>query len=133
MAWNITPSIEELQILGEAGLVLRDAGMMAEAREVFVGLQALLPRNEVPEILLGTTRFHERQFDLAIAHYRKALAVNPRSAFAYAQLAEAQFFSNNSNEARANLRKAVELDPSGEFGTLARNLTTLLEVSTQGA
>jgi Flp pilus assembly protein TadD len=133
MPWNISPTTEELQLLGEAGIVLRDAGMMTEAREVFVGMQALLPRNEVPEVLLGTTRFHERQYDLAIAHYRKALAVNPRSAFAYAQLAEAQFFNNDSNEARVSLRKAVELDPSGDFGTLARNLTALLEVSTQGA
>lgn len=129
MAWNINPTSDEIQILGEAGLVLREAGMLAEAREIFVGMQALLPRNEVPEILIGTTRFQERQFDTAIAHYRKAIAVNPNSAFAYAQLAEAQFFNNASSEARVSLRKAVELDPSGDFGVLARQLTALLEVS----
>jgi hypothetical protein len=50
------------------------------------------------------------------------LEKNARSAYAHAHLGEAYLFKLKKNEARIHLHKAIELDPRGDFGKLARTL-----------
>jgi len=127
MAWNIFPKPDEFALLGEAGVIYRESGKFREARDVFLGMQALSPKSEVPEILLGTVRFQEKQYEQAIAHYRKALALNPRCALAYAQIGEAYMASKDKANATMNCGKAIELDPRGDAGKFARNVLLLIE------
>jgi tetratricopeptide (TPR) repeat protein len=122
MAWNVNLSKEELALLLEAGFIYRDTNRFQEARDVFEGVQALLPQNEVVDVALGTVEFHQGHFDTAIKHYAKALEKNGRSAYAYAHLGEAYLFKLKKQEARQYLSKAIELDPRGDFGRLARSL-----------
>ena len=122
MVWNVTVSNEELSLLLEAGFIYRDRNKFQEARDVFEGVQALLPQNEVVDVALGTVEFHQGHFDAAIKYYAKALEKNARSAYAYAHLGEAYLFKLKKQEARRYLSKAIELDPRGDYGRLARTL-----------
>jgi len=125
--WTIVPSHEELTFLVEAGIMYRDAKNFQAARDVFGGLKALFPQQDFPEIFLGTVEFQQGNFDGAEAHYRKALELNPRSAFAYAHLGEACLFRKDKEAARTHLKTALTLDPLGESGTLARRLMEMTD------
>jgi len=124
-AWKTHLSKEEIGFLVEAGVICRESKNFQAARDIFAGLRALYPRNDVPETLLGTVAFHEAKFEEAEACYRRALDLNPRSAYAYAHLGEARLFRRDAESACACLKKAMELDPRGEFGKLARRLMEL--------
>jgi len=122
MSWNIEQSTEEIALLLESGVIYRDAGKLQEARDVFRGVRALRPSSEIPEVFLGTVDFQQARFDEAIEHYQKAIRINNRSAWAYAQLSEAQVFRGEIAAARITVKRALELDPHGEFGCFARTL-----------
>ena len=130
--WTVAPTKEEVAFLAEAGIIYRDAKNFPAARDVFTGLKSLLPSNEVPEVLLGTLEFQQGNFEGAETHYRKALELNPRSAFAYAHLGEAALFRKDKEKARAHCKTAVKLDPLGEFGKMARALMELTDRVTFG-
>jgi tetratricopeptide (TPR) repeat protein len=98
-----------------------------QARETFQGVLALRPRNEVAEIALAGLSFDEREYESALEHSMRAILMNPRSTLAYAQLGEIQIFQHKKQSARTSLRKAMELDPAGHDGTLARTLRILLD------
>jgi Flp pilus assembly protein TadD len=125
--WNVTPTRDEAALLMEAGFIYRESRRFSEAREVFTGVRALQPSNEVPEVALGTIAFHEGNHDAARRHYQKALEMNPKSAYALAHLGETEIFAKNKDAARLHLKKAVELDPRGSIGKLARGLLTLAD------
>ena len=125
--WTISPSHEEFAFLLEAGIICRDAKNFQAARDIFTGVRALLPQQEVAEIFLGTVDFQEGNFEGAESHYRKALELNPRSALAYAHLGEAWLFRKDKETARTHLKTALTLDPLGEFGKLARRLMEMTD------
>ena len=125
--WKVTPGRDETALMMEAGFIYREARRFNEAREVFSGVRALQPSNEVPEVALGTIAFHEGNHDAARRHYRKALEINPKSAYALAHLGETEIFAKNQEAARQHLKKAMELDPRGSFGKLARGLLALAD------
>ena len=127
MAWDVVASSEEIALMMEAGFVYRDGEKFEEARDIFRGMRALAPKSEVPEVALGTVSFQARDFEGAIAHYQEALKLNPLSAYAYAHLGEAELFRKDKKAARSYLKKALELDPKGEFGKMARSLTSLAD------
>lgn len=127
MHWNIDPSLEELQVLLEAGFVYREAGSFDHARDIFQGVRSLRPQSEIPEIGLGTVAFHQGKFDLARKHYLRALERNPDSAWAQAHLAELSLFERNKDKAREHADEAVRLDPSGPFGQMARDVVRLAD------
>lgn len=126
LVWDALASPEEIALMMEAGFIYRYSKRFHEAREIFRGVRALRPRNEVPEIALGTVSFEEGDFRAAIRHYTKAIALNPRSAYAYAHLGEALLFRKEEENARISLERALELDPNGEFGNLAGTLLAYL-------
>jgi tetratricopeptide (TPR) repeat protein len=125
MHWNINPSSEELAFLMEAGFLLRDLRKNEGAREVFKGVRALVPKSDVPEVALGTVAFQEGDFEAAEKHYRRAIQLNNRSAWAYAHLGELALFQMNQQKAQLYLKTAADLDPSGDHGKFARALTDL--------
>jgi Flp pilus assembly protein TadD len=130
MAWNVTPSPGEIELLMEAGYILRDAGRFDEARDVFRGVRALRPGSEIPEVALGTVCFQQGDFRAASRHYRRALETNPSCALAHAHLGELRLFEKDKDGARGHLKKAVDLDPRGPVRPLADSLLELVEVVT---
>jgi tetratricopeptide (TPR) repeat protein len=127
MTWTINPSKDEIAMLMEAGFLCRDAKKFQEARELFAGVRALLPKSDAVEVALGSVFFQQLDFDTAITHYQRALEKNPRSAYAYAHLGEAYLFKLEKEKARSFLQKAVELDARGNSGAMARHLLALTE------
>ena len=127
MAWNVRASQEEIAFLMEAGMICRDARRFPEAAEIFTGVRSLVPKSEVPEVALGTVRFAEGDLDKAIRQYEIALKLNPASAYAHVHLGEALLFGKKREEARTHLKRAVELDPRGKMGDMARGLTQYLD------
>ena len=125
--WGISPSKEELAFLLEAGVIYREAKNFQAARDIFTGVATMLPQHDLPEIFLGTVEFQQGNFDGAEVHYRKALELNPRSAFAYAHLGEACLFRKDKEAARGHLKSAMTLDPLGEFGKMARRLMEMTD------
>jgi tetratricopeptide (TPR) repeat protein len=128
MPWTINPSEQELAFLMEAGILLRDVGRYQQSREIFKGIRALIPKSEVPEVALGTLAFQERDFEAAEKHYRRALELNPRSAWAYAHLGELALFRLRKDEASVHLKTANELDPRGDHGKFGRALLELADM-----
>jgi tetratricopeptide (TPR) repeat protein len=130
MAWTINPPQEEVVFLMEAGFLLRDLQRYDEAREVFLGVRALAPASEVPEVALGLVAFQQRDFETAGRHYRRALQLNARSAWTHAHLGELALFQMNLEQAHTHFKSAIDLDPRGEHGRLARALTELADLIT---
>jgi tetratricopeptide (TPR) repeat protein len=130
MVWTVNVSNEELAFLMETGFLYRDLRKHQEACDVFKGVRALLPKSEVPEVALGTVAFQQGDFENAGKHYRRALDLNPRSAWAYAHLGELALFQMNKEQARLHLKTALDLDPRGDYGKLARSLLDLADAVT---
>lgn len=118
---------EQLSNLVEAGLACCTARRFPEARTLFLRVKELDPAQPLGEIGLGSVCFSEGDFATAIGHYRSALKVNPRSAYAYALLGESQIFKGEHANARVSLRRASEMDPRGPYGKLAQHLLRLLD------
>jgi tetratricopeptide (TPR) repeat protein len=128
MAWSIDTSKEELVFVMEAGMFYRDLRRFDDAREIFNGVRILAPMSEVPEVALGTVAFQDGEFERAGMHYRRALKLNPRSAWAYAHLGELSLFQMDKEQARRHLNSAIDLDPRGDHGKLARALLDFADV-----
>lgn len=128
MSWNVSPTNEEVHFLMESGFLYRDLGKFDEACDVFNGVRAMLPSSEVPEVALGTVTFRRGDFEVAARHYRRAVHLNPRSAFAHAHLGELSIFQKDKEAARVHLKTAMELDPRGETGRMARALLEFVDV-----
>lgn len=122
MAWNLNPSNEEVGLLMEAGIIYRESRRFEEAREVFHGVRALLPKSDVVEVALGTVSFQQGDFEAAGRHYRSALELNPLSAYAHAHLGELAIFQKDKELATIHLKEAIRLDPRGVYGKFARTL-----------
>jgi tetratricopeptide (TPR) repeat protein len=127
MAWTMEASSEELEVILEAGFIYRDAGNYDHARDIFVGIRAMVPASEVPEVGLGTVAFQQGEFAAAAKHYKRAIERNPQSAWAHAHLGELALFQKDKETARIHLKTACDLDPSGAFGAMARDLLKLAE------
>jgi Flp pilus assembly protein TadD len=118
---------KDLGNLVEAGLACCTARRFPEARTLFLRVKELDPAQPLGEIGLGSVCFSEGDFATAIGHYRSALKLNPRSAYAYALLGESQIFQLEHANARVSLRRASEMDPRGPYGQLAQDLLRFLE------
>jgi tetratricopeptide (TPR) repeat protein len=117
--------VNEVKLMLEAGCVYRYAGRFREARDIFQGVRVLLPTREVADLALAGVSMDEGKLDEAEAHCRRALELNRASAAAYAQLAEIQLLQNNSNSARQNLQRSMEISTNGPTAALARTLLKL--------
>lgn len=117
----------ELASLVKAGMAHRDSHRFKEARDAFLTIRALCPREPNAEIGLGSICFSEGRFEDAIGHYRRALHLSPCNPYAYALLGESQIFQGECSAARVSLRRAREIDPKGPYGRLGQHLLDLLE------
>jgi len=123
-------SKDEVVVLLESGYVLMDMGRFDDARDVFNGAIALLPKSEVPHLALGTLEFAMGRHDKALQAYRRAQALAPKSGLPRAHAGEALLFLNKPAEAVRELKAAIETEPDGDGARLA---LTLLEAKEAGA
>ena len=107
-----------LKLMMEAGYIYMGMRRFREAKQVFEGVAALAPDNEVPVIALGSVAFCKGDIKGAVAAYHQALKVDPTSLFAQVYLGEALLFSGKKDEGLALLKEVHKRDrkgPAGEF------------------
>lgn len=112
---------QHLQVMMEAGYVYIGMRRFKEARAMFEGLAAMAPDSDVPLVALGNVDFCENKLPLAMKHYHKALAIEPKSVFAKVYLGEALVFSGNHQEGIKLLNEVAKSDRGGA-GEFARAL-----------
>jgi len=135
MAQEITSGLvpvtkDEIIVLLESGYVYMDMGRFEDAKVVFSGAAALLPKSEVPHLALGTLEFAQGRHDKALQEYRKAQQLAPKSSLPRAHAGEALLFLSKGYEAVKKLNAAIELEPEGDGAKLAK---ALLEAKEAGA
>lgn len=124
-AGGLTPDDE--RVLYEAGYLLLKRGKIKAAREVFEGLVAMSPGKSLPYTFLGNTYFAEMKFNDAIQLHRKALELDAKNTLSLVHLGEALVASKQKDEGIATLKKALEQDPDGVNGKLAKSLLDAVE------
>ncbi|HEX8474461.1 MAG TPA: tetratricopeptide repeat protein [Pyrinomonadaceae bacterium] len=132
---DVKPADEELRVLLEAGFVLREAGKLDEAEEVFRGAMELLPQSDVPRVALGTVELRRGRFAEAQAACDEALRLRPESLYARVHRAEALLFQQSRAEAEAELQEIIEADPASPHSRTARALIEAADLicSAQGS
>jgi len=71
-------------------------------------------------------------YNNAIACLTKALSLNGQHAKGWCLLGQAQYYMGQYEEARSSLHKAIDLDPSGEGGRMAKESLEILEQISSG-
>ncbi|MEP6901862.1 MAG: tetratricopeptide repeat protein [Actinomycetota bacterium] len=117
---------EELRVMLESGLVLREAGRLDEAESIFQGLCRLVPQSEVPLVALSSIAVRRSNFDEALRLCEEALRQEPLSLFARVNRAEILLYQKKRNEAEAELREIIQTDPDSPH---SRTAHSLLEVA----
>lgn len=131
IAHSLVPTAKrEAVMLLEAGYLWMDMGRYDNAKDVFTGAAALMPKSEVPQLALGTLEFVQGKHDKALQAFRAAQRLNPKSALPRAHCGEALFFLGKDKEAEKELKAALDLEPAGDGARLAE---ALLEARKIGA
>jgi tetratricopeptide (TPR) repeat protein len=92
-------------------LVHEREGRGAEARQELQHLLDAEPGHVLANHLLGNLVFHEGLLDLAIEHYRRAVAVSVTFDLAYYDLGVAYYHRGNMPEAATAFRRCLEINP----------------------
>ena len=70
---------QDARLLLESGYLCMDMGQFEEARDIFVGCAALMPKNDAPQLAIGTLEFSQGKHQKALQAYRAAQKLSPRS------------------------------------------------------
>src|ERR1700732_3490388 len=95
-----------------AGLEHHRAGRLKRASAIYRKILNKAPDNPDALHLLGVVALSDRRPARAIQLIGKAIAVSPRSAEAYSNLANAQHAAGRPAEAHASYRRAIDLNPN---------------------
>lgn len=117
----------EVALLLETGYLYMEMGRAKEAEEVFTGVNALLPESDVPLVALGNLHFAQGRYQRALKFHQDALKLRPQSADAQAHVGEALLFLHKTDEGKAALQKAIEMEPDGQPAMFAKALLDALE------
>lgn len=120
-------STDDVVFLMEAGYIYLNMGRFKEAKEIFEGVIEMRPESDVPRVALGNVFHAQGKFLDAAKVHRDTLKDMPSSSRAHAGLAECLIFQKKTDEALTELKKAVELDPTGEVSNYARTLIEAID------
>lgn len=102
---------DELRAMLESSLVLREAGRLEEAENIVRGVRELVPKSDVPLVVLSTLAVRRGNFDEALKLCEEALAKEPTSVFARVQRAEVWLYQRKREAAERELREIIEAAP----------------------
>lgn len=113
---------EELRVMLESGLILREAGRLDEAEKIFLGVRELAPQSDVPLVALSSIEAMRGDFDGALQLCEEALRQEPSSLYARVNHAEILLYQKRSEEAEAELREIIEANPDSPHSRTAQSL-----------
>ena len=118
---------DQAMLMLEAAYLWMDLGKFDNARELLAGATALMPKSEVPQIVLGTLEFNQGHFDKALPVFRRAQQLAPKSSLPRAHVGETLLFMGKVNEAMKELKAALDLEPGSDGARFAEALIAAKE------
>ena len=113
---------EELRVMLETGLALREAGRLEEAEKVFYGVSELIPDSDVPLVTLSSIAVRRGDFEKALRLCEDALRQVPSSLFARVNHAEILLYLGKREEAESELREIYDNNPESPHKRTAQAL-----------
>lgn len=113
---------DELRVMLESGLILREAGRLDEAEKIFCGVRELAPRSDVPLVALSSIAVRRNHLDAALRLCEEALKNQPTSLYARVNRAEILLYQKKNAEAENELREIIETDPDSPHSRTAQSL-----------
>jgi tetratricopeptide (TPR) repeat protein len=117
------------------GHLLYENGKLAEAQRIFDGLLVLDANNPFLHAMLGSIYQKQQRFQFAYGHYTRAIDVFPQDIASLLNRGEILLRFGKFNEAAADFKAAVDLDPEQKnpYANRARLLSRLALESLQVA
>ena len=125
---HLQPSDEELRLLMESGFVLRAAGRLDDAADIFRGARELLPEADAPLVALGSIELQRGLPEAAQALCEEALRLRPDSLYARVHRAEAMLAQLNRAEAETELREIIAAAPDSPHSRTAQALLDVADL-----
>jgi tetratricopeptide (TPR) repeat protein len=115
------------------GHILYENGKLAEAQKIFDGLLVLDGKNPLLHAMLGSIYQQQQRFQFAYRHYTRAIDAFPQDIASLLNRGEILLRFGKFNEAAADFKAAVDLDPEQKnpFANRARLLSRLALESLQ--
>lgn len=103
-------------------------GRLDDARNIFEGITVLDDKNAYAFSILGAIYQKQENYDLAIMRYNQALTIFPDDINALTNRGEVRLKLGKFEEAAADLKRAIELDPNKQHpaANRARLLVSLV-------
>lgn len=125
---TVKTSDDELRIMLESGLVLREAGRLEEAEKIFLGVSEIVPESDVPLVALSSIAARRNNFDEALRLCEEAIRHQPTSLFARVNRAEILLYQKKPDEAETELRRIIEIDPESPHSRTAQSLLNVVQM-----
>lgn len=113
---------EDLRVMLESGLVLREMGRLDEAEKIFFGVHELVPESDVPLVALSSIAVRRGDLDKALDFCEEGLRCQPGSLYAKVNHAEILLYQKKRDEAEAELREIIETAPESPHSRTAQSL-----------
>ena len=120
---------EELRVMLESGLILREAGRLDEAEKIFLGVREIAPHADVPLVALSSVAARRGNFEKALELCDEALRCEPRSLYARVNHAEILLYQKRRAEAETELHAIIEADPDSPHSRTAQSLLEVLQMA----
>lgn len=124
----VKTSEEELRVMLESGLILREAGRLDEAEKIFLGVRELAPRSDVPLVALSSIEARRGDFEGALQLCEEALRNEPSSLYARVNHAEILLYQKRREEAEAELLEVIETNPDSPHSRTAQSLLNVVKM-----
>lgn len=125
---EVKVSDEELRVMLETGLILRQAGRLDEAEKIFFGVRELVPESDVPLVALSSIAVRRGDFEEALRLCEEALRNEPNSLFAQVNHAEILLYQKKTDEAEIELREIIENNPDSPHRRTAQSLLEVMQM-----
>jgi tetratricopeptide (TPR) repeat protein len=113
-------TIEEAYSVAELGYTLLENGRLKEAQTIFQGLLIANPYDGYFHSVLGSVYQKMGMLDGAIEEYSLAIGLDPANVESYVNRGELLMGKGNFEQAAADFKKAIELDPDGTNNSVKR-------------
>lgn len=124
---------EDVRVMMESGLVLREAGRLDEAEKVFAGLKEIIPDSEVPPVVLSSIAARRGNLDEALRLCDEAVRQNPESLYARVNRAEILLYRKERKEAETELNEILDKSPDSPHGKTAKALLDVVKMIDEDA
>lgn len=125
---SVKTNEEELRVMLESGLVLRESGRLDEAEKIFLGVREIAPQSDVPLVALSSIEARRGNFEQALELCDEALRYEPNSLYARVNHAEILLYQKRREEATAELREIIEKNPDSPHSRTAQSLLEVLRM-----